>query len=125
MKKVLQEQYGWPYDFREAEWRIVSKVTWQRIKRDDPTYETDRDDELEPDVLKGDKDHYDFYLWHWLQVNLDLGWLVWLTEYRGAFWIIVSQNFKLNFIQIFAKSMHNMTHDESTNLIPSSIAIQS
>ncbi|CAI7573983.1 unnamed protein product [Penicillium glandicola] len=31
IKKVLQEQYGWPYDFREAEWRDVSKVTWARI----------------------------------------------------------------------------------------------
>ncbi|KAJ5261215.1 hypothetical protein N7478_011810 [Penicillium angulare] len=45
IKKILQEQYDWPYDFREAEWKAASKVTWARISRQDSTYETDREDE--------------------------------------------------------------------------------
>ncbi|KAJ6014086.1 hypothetical protein N7540_008677 [Penicillium herquei] len=65
MKKILQEQYGWPYNFREAEWKTVSQVTWQRIHRDDPNYEIDREDEFEPDVLKGGKSDNEYYLWHY------------------------------------------------------------
>ncbi|KAJ5729351.1 uncharacterized protein N7483_003859 [Penicillium malachiteum] len=65
MKKILQEQYGWPYNFQEAEWKTVSQVTWQRIHRNDPTYEIGREDEFEPDVLKGGKCDDDFYLWHY------------------------------------------------------------
>ncbi|KAJ5198112.1 uncharacterized protein N7498_007229 [Penicillium cinerascens] len=64
IKKVLQEQYGWPYDFQEAAWKAASKVTWKRIDLGDPDYETDNDDELEPEVLANGKDDYSFYLWH-------------------------------------------------------------
>ncbi|PWY62220.1 hypothetical protein BO83DRAFT_394177 [Aspergillus eucalypticola CBS 122712] len=62
MKKVLQEQYRWPYDFQEAEWKEASKVTWKRIELEDPNYETDNADELEPEVLRNDKDGYSFQL---------------------------------------------------------------
>ncbi|GAQ35280.1 hypothetical protein AtubIFM54640_002307 [Aspergillus tubingensis] len=61
MKKVLQEQYGWPYDFQEAEWKAASKVTWKRIKLEDPDYDTDNADELEPEVLRNNKDGYSFH----------------------------------------------------------------
>lgn len=60
MKKVLQEQYGWPNDFQEAEWKAASKVTWKRIKLEDPDYDTDNADELEPEVLRNNKDGYSF-----------------------------------------------------------------
>ncbi|RAK72502.1 uncharacterized protein BO72DRAFT_452590 [Aspergillus fijiensis CBS 313.89] len=31
IKRTLQEQYGWPYDFREAEWKAASEETWERL----------------------------------------------------------------------------------------------
>ncbi|PYI08566.1 hypothetical protein BO78DRAFT_440486 [Aspergillus sclerotiicarbonarius CBS 121057] len=31
IKKTLQEQYGWPYDFREAEWKAASKDTFEQL----------------------------------------------------------------------------------------------
>ncbi|KGO67645.1 hypothetical protein PITC_064080 [Penicillium italicum] len=45
LKKILQEQYGWPYDFREEEWMAVSKVTWERIIREEPGFETEHDND--------------------------------------------------------------------------------
>ncbi|RAH75035.1 uncharacterized protein BO66DRAFT_449983 [Aspergillus aculeatinus CBS 121060] len=31
IKKVLQEQYGWPYDFRETEWKAAARDTLKRL----------------------------------------------------------------------------------------------
>ncbi|PYH86100.1 hypothetical protein BO82DRAFT_397850 [Aspergillus uvarum CBS 121591] len=38
IKRTLQEQYGWPYDFREAEWKAASEETWERLLRFDPAF---------------------------------------------------------------------------------------
>ena len=43
-------------DFQQAEWKTASKVTWKRIQLGDPDYETDNDDELEPEVLTNGQD---------------------------------------------------------------------
>ncbi|PYH77565.1 hypothetical protein BO82DRAFT_435687 [Aspergillus uvarum CBS 121591] len=36
VKKVLQEQFGWPYDFRETEWKAVAKDTLKRLGQLNP-----------------------------------------------------------------------------------------
>ncbi|RAK75244.1 uncharacterized protein BO72DRAFT_450006 [Aspergillus fijiensis CBS 313.89] len=33
IKKVLQEQYGWPYDFRETEWKAAARDTLKRLEQ--------------------------------------------------------------------------------------------
>ncbi|PYI35399.1 hypothetical protein BP00DRAFT_422171 [Aspergillus indologenus CBS 114.80] len=38
IRKVLQEQYGWPYDFRETEWKAAARDTLQRLERLYPFY---------------------------------------------------------------------------------------
>ncbi|OJJ95700.1 hypothetical protein ASPACDRAFT_47591 [Aspergillus aculeatus ATCC 16872] len=38
IKRTLQEQYGWPYDFRAAEWKAASEETWERLLRFDPAF---------------------------------------------------------------------------------------
>ncbi|PYI10909.1 hypothetical protein BO78DRAFT_448382 [Aspergillus sclerotiicarbonarius CBS 121057] len=39
IKKIPQKQYGWPYDFREAEWKADAKDTFKRIcLQFDPDY---------------------------------------------------------------------------------------
>ena len=43
-------------DFQQAEWKTASKVTWNLFLLGDPDYETDNDDELEPEVLTNGQD---------------------------------------------------------------------
>ncbi|CAI7663952.1 unnamed protein product [Penicillium glandicola] len=56
IKRTLQEQFGWPYDFREEEWKAVAKVTWERIIRDEPDFELDPDDSDLPPGMEEDPD---------------------------------------------------------------------
>ncbi|KAJ5899713.1 hypothetical protein N7495_004457 [Penicillium taxi] len=56
IKKTLQEQFGWPYDFREEECKAVAKVTWERILRDEPDFELEPGDSDLPPGMERDQD---------------------------------------------------------------------
>lgn len=59
VKKLLQEEYGWPYEFRETEWKANSNKIWKQLLNKDKEHEEDEEDEKdEVEYDTEDEDEY-------------------------------------------------------------------